>query len=136
MCNKILVLQGCPATGKSYFAKEFLTSHSNYIRTNRDDIRRMLGEYWMPQREELVSDIEESIVNLALKHKYNVIIDDTNLNPKVISLWNYVASKNNAEIEFKRFTVPLEKALQRDKDREFPVGEAVIRNFYKKYENI
>ena len=36
-------------------------------------------------------------------------------------------------LEYKQFDISLEEALERDKNREFPVGENVIINFYNKY---
>ena len=64
---KMLVLQGCPASGKSTFARKFVEGQSDkWIITNRDSIRRMFGEYWIPSRETLVKDSEYSIILLAL----------------------------------------------------------------------
>jgi hypothetical protein len=34
----------------------------------------------------------------------------------------------------KKFDISLEEALKRDKEREFPVGDKVIIDFYNKYE--
>ena len=131
---KMLVLQGCPASGKSTFARKFVEGQSDkWIITNRDSIRRMFGEYWIPSRETLVKDSEYSIILLALSSGFNVVVDDSNLNPKAISDLKIIANKTKAEIEFKRFDVPLDELLKRDKNRENPVGEEVIRNFYKKY---
>lgn len=133
---KILILQGIPASGKSTFAREFLKEHPDYIRVNRDDIRRMLGDYWKPDRETFVSSCEYAIILNAMDYGYNIIVDDTNLNPKTISKWKATAEYKNYDIEFKRFHISLDEALERDKNREHPVGEEVVKRFYYKYENI
>lgn len=97
----------------------------------------MFGKYWETARETLVKNSEYEIITLALRYDWNVIVDDTNLNPLTIKELNGIASQYNAEIEFKRFDAPLDELLKRDADRENPVGEEVIRNFYKKYcENV
>jgi predicted kinase len=93
----------------------------------------MFGEYWLPKREYLVECTEYSIAEEAALSGYNIIIDDTNLNPKYIDQWNTLASDYNYEIEFKEFKIPIEQAIKWDKERENPVGEDVIRKFYNKY---
>lgn len=87
----------------------------------------------MVSRETLVKDSEYAIILIALTSKWNVIIDDTNLNPKYISDLINIAKKTGAKIEFKKFIVPLDELLKRDASRENPVGEDVILKFWEKY---
>ena len=131
----ILVLQGIPASGKSTWAREFVNQNPDWIIVNRDDIRRMFGKYWMPNRERLVERVESDIIYTAITSNWNVIIDDTNLNPKTIKKWMAVAEILDVKIEFQKFDISLEEALQRDKNRSNPVGEEVIVRFYNKYCN-
>lgn len=49
--SKLIILQGIPGSGKTTYARQFCKDHDNYVRVNRDDIRNMLGEYWVPKRE-------------------------------------------------------------------------------------
>ena len=134
---KMLILSGIPASGKSTFAKQFVKENDGWIRINKDDIRRMFGEYWLPKRESLVEAAEYSIAKEAIFFGWNIIVDDTNLNPKYIKVWKELADKFEYEIEYKEFKVSLEQALEWDSKRENPVGETVIRGFYKKYyENV
>lgn len=109
---KILVLQGCPSTGKSTFAKQFVKENNKWIRINKDDIRRMFGEYWLPKRESLVEAAEYSIAEEAAFYGWNIIIDDTNLNPKYIKIWKEFADDFEYKIEYKEFKVSLEQALE------------------------
>lgn len=132
--NKLLILQGIPASGKSTFAKQWVEEDpKTRVIVNRDSIRRGLGVYWVPSRENLVSDIEYSIVYHGIKHNYDICLDSTNLNPNYLNQWLLLADKYEYEIEYKKFDISLEEALERDKNREFPVGEKVINQFYNKY---
>ena len=129
---KMLILSGIPASGKSTFAKQFVKENDKWIRINKDDIRRMFGEYWLPKRESLVEAAEYSIAEDAAFYGWNIIIDDTNLNPKYIKVWKEFADEFEYEIEYKEFKVSLEQALEWNSKRENPVGEQVIRGFYEK----
>lgn len=132
--NKILlVLVGVPASGKTLWAKEFIKDKSTWIRVNRDDIRLMCGDYWIPSREKLINNYEELMVKGALAYDYNVIIDATNLNPKTKAKWKEIASNFNAKLEYKEFIIPYKEAIKRDKNRDLQVGEDTIRMFYRKY---
>ena len=132
--NKLLILQGIPASGKSFFAKQWVEeSPETRVIVSRDSIRRGLGVYWVPSREVLVSSIEEHSVFEALDMGYNVCLDATNLNPNYLEKWKEIADLLNSPIEYKKFDISLEEALERDKNREFPVGEKVINQFYNKY---
>ena len=132
--NKLLILQGIPASGKSTFAKQWVEEDpKTRVIVNRDSIRRGLGVYWVPSREDLVSEIEMSMVEMVLMNDYDVCLDSTNLNPSYLSKWVKFADEHKYIIEYKKFDISLEEALERDKNREFPVGEKVINQFYNKY---
>lgn len=133
MENKIIVLQGPPASGKSYFAKELAKAGTPYVIVNRDSIREGRGEYWIPEQEDYISDMEEYAVRSAIKRNLIPIIDATNLNPKTIEKWENLAKELNCEIEYKKFYVPFKEALERDSKRERSVGKKVLINFYTKY---
>lgn len=78
--KKLIVCQGIPASGKSTWAKAWvLEDPIHRVRINMDDIRNMLGKYWVPERESLVLDIQEQAIIEALKQGYDIIIDNTNL---------------------------------------------------------
>lgn len=131
--SKIIVLQGPPANGKTTWAKEFIKGKTQWIRVNRDEIRLMCGDYWIPSREHLINIYEELMIRNALTNNYNVIIDAANLNPKTKRKWEDIAKEYNAELEYKEFIIPYHIAIERDKHRDLVVGEDTIRTFYRKY---
>lgn len=131
---KLIICRGCPASGKSTYSKQWvLEDPKKRVRVNRDDIRNMLGKYWVPTREKLVTKLERDIVVHSLLIGYDVILDATNLQLKksLSSTWRYALKY---DIEFKDFfDVPLEECIRRDAERtEGKVGEDVIRRFYNK----
>ena len=104
-----------------------------YVIVNRDSIREGRGEYWIPDQEDYISDMEEYAVRSAVKRSLIPIIDATNLNPKTIEKWENLAKELNCEIEYKKFYIPFKEALERDSKRERSVGKKVLINFYTKY---
>jgi len=138
---KLIILQGVPASGKSTWAREQVTGKKDIVLVNRDAIRDSLGDYWIPEREDLVTSIEVDSINSSLLRGYNVIVDATNLNPKTIKKWEglvYMFNQANADkchvtIEKKFFDISLEEAISRDMKRERSVGREVITDFFSKY---
>lgn len=131
--QKIIVLQGIPASGKSTWSKEFVKGKEDWIRVCRDDIRSMRGDYWIPSQESFIDKMEQYAVESALKSGYNVVIDATNFNPKTVAKWMELAQINDTDFDTKRFDIALDEAIRRDSLRERPVGAKVIKDFYHKY---
>ena len=131
--KKIIVLQGAPASGKSTWAREFVTGKKDWVIVNRDSIRDGRGDYWIPEQEDYVSAVEEFQIRMAITNDLNVIIDATNLNPKTIEKWEKIAEEYCVEIEYKLIEIPYKEALERDSKRARPVGKKVIDRFYRMY---
>lgn len=136
--NKILILQGIPASGKSTWARNFIKNNSEqWIIVNRDSIRDSLGNYWIPKRESLVTDIEIFSIRKGIEHGFNVIVDATNFNPKTVRTFQSLATEIGAEVSFKKFETSLKVSLWRDFWRGLcggrKVGKVVIKRFYKQY---
>ena len=131
--NKVIILQGCPAAGKSTWAREFVKGKKDWVIVNRDSIREGRGDYWIPEQEKFISELEVFHIRKALEYGLNVIIDATNLNPTTLAKWDAIAKEFSAEVEIKAFDIPLEEAIRRDSERSRSVGEKVIRDFYNRY---
>lgn len=132
---KIIVLQGVPASGKSTWAQQFVKENDGWAIVNRDTIRKGFGDGYKitDKAEQYVSECENDQVMNAIKSGFNVIIDATNLNPNTIKKWNDIAEYTGREIEFKEFKISFDEAVERDSKRENPVGEKVIKRFFRKY---
>ena len=142
--RKVLILRGLQGSGKSTFAKQWVNEDPEHrVRFNRDDVRNMLGKYWVPSRESLINAIQNDFLSSALYQGYDIVIDNMNLNEKCIKEiktfvqgWNNVSDSHVYDIEIKDFFhVPLQTCIDRDAKRENPIGEKVIRNTFNKYKD-
>ncbi|WCF57018.1 polynucleotide kinase [Bacteroides phage PhiCrAssBcn10] len=139
---KLILCRGIQGSGKTTWAKQWVLEDPEHrVRFNNDDIRNMLGKYWVPSREHLVSDIKKDFMVSAMEFGYDIVIDNMNLNPKEVEYYeNLVDSTlgymNCYSLEYKDFFIPLEVCIERDSKRENPIGEEVIRKTYERYKTI
>lgn len=136
--SKLIICRGLPASGKSTWAKQWVLEDPEHrIRINQDDIRLMLGKYWVPSREKLVQEIQFDAILEALSRGFDVVIDNTNLNKKVLDEFDrLIKTYKDYEIEYKDFfDTPLSVCIERDKNRDLQVTEKVIRSFYNNYKD-
>lgn len=139
---KIVLCRGIQGSGKTTWAKQWVLEDPEHrVRFNNDDIRNMLGKYWVTSREHLVSDIKKDFMVSAMEFGYDIVVDNMNFNPKEIEYYeNLVDSTlgymNCYSIEYKDFFIPLEVCIERDSKRENPIGEEVIRKTYERYKTI
>ena len=151
MNKKLILTRGIQGSGKSTWARQWVEEDpENRVRINNDDIRNMLGPYWIPSREGIVSNTKLQTTLYAMRMGYDIVVDNMNLNPKEVKYWeNVIDSHNNIktsdinpdwvqyeyEIEFKDFFIPLEECIRRDAMRPNPIGEKVIRETWKRYKH-
>ena len=137
--SKIILCRGIQGSGKTTWAKQWVLEDPEHrVRFNNDDIRNMLGKYWVPSREHLVSDIKKDFMVSAMEFGYDIVIDNMNLNSKEVEYYeNLVDSTlgyiNCYSLEYKDFFTSLEICIERDSKRENPIGEEVIRKTYERY---
>jgi uncharacterized protein YmfQ (DUF2313 family) len=107
----------------------------------------MLGKYWVPSRENLIDNMYWNMLEQATALGYDIVIDNMNLNEKYITeikefvketnQWLNQSSVNyQYDIEIKDFFhIPLQVCIDRDAQRENPIGEKVIRSTFNKYKD-
>ena len=129
------MLKGLPASGKSTWAKEKINENSNYIRINKDDIRESITGKWTSKKEKIVISIRNSLIKTGISLGKNVIIDDTNLNPKHEQSLKTLAQELGVEFEINDsfLKVPVEECVERDIKRDKSVGYKVIYKMYYDY---
>lgn len=143
-------MQGIQGSGKTTFAKQWVLEDPKHrVRFNNDDIRNMLGKYWVPSREGLVKNLKDTFLWSSMTHDFDIVIDNMNLDPKELEYYNKVLDNwNNPkeivfdvvrpkyDLEIKNFFTPLQECIDRDSKRPNSIGEKVIRNTYEKYKDI
>lgn len=139
MTQTLTVCVGLPASGKTTWTETQIRSKPYAPkRVSRDHIRRMLFGplYQRPKAkaEELVTVVQNNIVETLLEQGRSVIIDDTNLRPDVQAKWRDMANRYGVDLHVEDFTnVPLDVCMQRDEARHDSVGRAVIQRMYDNY---
>ena len=84
--RKIIICRGIQGSGKSTWAKQWCHEDPEHrVRFNNDDIRNMLGDYWIPSREKLVKCLYDRFLLDSMACKYDIVIDNMNLNPKTVA---------------------------------------------------
>ena len=135
---KIILCRGIQGSGKTTWAKQWVLEDPEHrVRFNNDDIRNMLGKYWVPSREPMVAAMKDSFVEEAILLRLDMVVDNMNLNNKEIEYWKNWANLHNYDLEYKDFfDTPLSVCIERDKTRDPQVSEKIIRNFYNNYKDI
>lgn len=126
---ELLIEIGLPASGKSTHAWEWVNAGSGRVRVNYDDLRQELfGPTWKFNRkdEEHMKETAVTIASGALASGHSVVIDNTNLSPKVKLGWRNLGLKHGATISEFYHATPIHECIQRDIRREKRVGRAVI----------
>lgn len=134
---KVIITRGLPASGKSTWADAFIAENPNFVKVEKDTIRKdnrlfKDNQYNHKRGDEgIVIKERDRLVRQALQRGKSVISADTNLVQKHVSQLSNIARQNGAEIEIKSFLdVPLKDLVERDEAREDAVGEQVIRRMY------
>ena len=93
---KIILCRGIQGSGKSTWAKQWVLEDPEHrVRFNNDDIRNMLGKYWVPSREELVLDLKIQFIRSSMLAGYDIVIDNMNLNPKEVEFYKTYVEVHN-----------------------------------------
>lgn len=140
---KAIITVGISASGKSTWAKEYVTKHTNTRCLERDQVRKQIvcakkgippdlfqWKDWNWKWEEDVSRYINDGLELASQIGQTIILSDTNLNPKYREKLIQKLEQAGYEVKIKEFPVSLETAWKRDESRPCSVGREVI---YKQY---
>lgn len=130
-------MSGLPGSGKSTKAEELIKEYGNTVRINKDLLRTMLHfDKFTSYNEGLTQDASRSLCSTFLRAGINVIIDDTNLNPRTVQSYKDLAASLDAKIEYHHIEASVGDCVARDHDRVKKVGKSVIIKMalqYKEY---
>lgn len=139
--SKLVIMRGLPGSGKSTWAKAWVNEDPiNRVRLNWDDMRNMMGPYWVPERENtgVLKELREKFLKHMMERNWDIVCDNMNLNPKEIEFYENIVKEFNEDrhsytIEFKDFFIPVEECIRRDAMRTNPIGEKTIKSLFHKY---
>lgn len=137
----ILILKGLPASGKTTYAKKLLDEEKGkWKRLNKDELRMMLtNNHHTAANEKFVERVRDIMLIEALKEGKHVIIDDTNLSGRPVARIENVVQQycketgDKVKIEIKEMEATMDECLERDRQREKKVGDAVIERMYRQH---
>lgn len=97
---KIILCKGLPASGKSTWTRELIDKNpEKYKRINKDDLRAMLDNgKWSNKNEQCVLQVRDLLIQKFMEDGFNIIVDDTNLDPKHEKQIKQTVEKWNGEI--------------------------------------
>jgi len=130
-------MKGIPASGKSFYAKELMRKEPNqWKRINFDDLRASIdGGVYSPANEKIIIKMRDMLIVAALKNDQNVVVDNTHIKDKgrhFDHICKLVKGLNiDVQIIEKPIYCEIEVAIERDANRENPVGKDVIEQFWK-----
>lgn len=140
--KKIILTIGCPGSGKSTWAREFIAKNPGFYNINRDDYRQSImgheerDEYkYTKKKEGIVTYMQHDVANMILCQDATkgVIVSDTNLNPERRKVWEEFAKELGHQIEYKVFDVPWTELVKRNSKRgtkAVPID--VLRSMYSR----
>lgn len=148
MKQKLILTRGAPASGKTTWTKNFMSSSKgqNFVNVNRDDLRVMLfpnhynEDVYKPsnKRESMVTQAQMSIATDAIEDDMSVIVSDTNLREDTVEGWRKLVGWFNeygydVEFEIKDFYEDLDVLLERNAKRANGVPPKVIHDMYYRH---
>lgn len=137
---QVIITRGLPASGKSTWADKYIAQNPNFVKIEKDDIRKKQDLFkdgiYKHKRgdEDIVLRERNRLIRQALSTGKSVISSDTNLAKKHITKITNIANEFGAKVEIKDFLdVPIAELIKRDSKRQNSVGEQVIRQMFHQY---
>jgi predicted kinase len=137
--TEIILTRGLPGSGKSTYAREWLAADpTKRVTISRDDLRMKLFGEWYPtenrkEKEAKVTQMQHAIIRKALNEGKQVMIDDTNLNPRVFKTFGQIAQEFSVPLKNIDFPVEVEEAVRRQAGRDKPVPADAVRKMARDY---
>lgn len=139
MGKTLIMLCGCPASGKSTWAKQY-KDNKNAIIISRDEIRFKIispeEEYFSKETQVFNTFISDINYAIADNEHSIIIIDATHISKKSRAKVLNRLNLSNITLEAITFHPSLEECLERNKQRKgrARVPDSAIINMYKNYQ--
>ena len=159
---QVVVTRGLQGSGKSLWSKLLSRHpfrHNNtsdwypWVRICKDDLRQMMGEYWVKPREQYIDSCVKSMIYGALMEGYCVVFDGLGMNDHVLAMvrqacmdaakdmWMLHNTRTKVELFYKDFGMDVDECIRNDKTgseggwRRY-IGEEVILGTAEKYKDV
>lgn len=141
---RVIFLIGVSGAGKSTYRNNFLKDNHNFLLINRDNIRKTLfgddfylNDYYkskhLNNKENLVSSIQDSIIQLSILREKDLFVDNTNLKELDInSITSKLPDTNNIEFIFIEAEGGIEINKQRVLNRDFNKDKTIDLSYIDK----
>ena len=125
--QQAIILVGNSGAGKSTWAEKFVRENQNFVRVNKDSIRKCLvytnsaSGYWARDDnyilEIIVKNTMEQMISLCHFHGKDIVVDGTNITQANL---DYLLSilEGRFDYTFRVFTISVEEARERVMKRE------------------
>jgi predicted kinase/RNA polymerase subunit RPABC4/transcription elongation factor Spt4 len=121
MIQKMVILAGLPASGKSSYAMDLMTGDTEagitWARINWDTLRKergLLGKPFSRSAEEAIQAQGFQIAKDMWSRGFNLIIDNTNLSTSTVNKWLKFAADHSMEVEKVTLPTSVEECIFRD----------------------
>jgi predicted kinase len=125
----VILTVGIPASGKTTWARAYAKEHPNTMIVSRDDIREAMGVA-SGENENAVTTVHRAQMEGAFVAGMDVIVADTNINPKFRKALIKFCHEHAQDVEIKVFPIRLDEAIVRDNRRLDKVGADIVTKFY------
>lgn len=130
----MVLTRGIPGSGKTEWAKAWVAEdEATRVRVSRDDLRFMIFGRYHSVDERVISNTQTAMLRCFMWMGFDIVLDNTNLNPLHVGKVRALASKYDYAVEFHDIEVDVEEAIFRDLNRDRVVGADVIRDFANRY---
>ena len=131
---RMIITVGIPASGKSTWANIFSSQYNNWYVIERDKLRVKyhtqsgdLNNYkYSKNKEKQVTEEQIKLIKNCYSSGFNVIISDTNLNPKARNSLENLGEELGYDVSYKVFDTPLHLCIKRNLKRNYTVPESVM----------
>ena len=127
---KLVLMVGVPGSGKTTLSKKLVDKGFHYL--NADSIREELyGDAIVQGDKEKVFSIFFQRLDDALKQNLNIVIDNTNLNPRQRKpILDRAQKAGYTDVQLWLLDVPLDVCLERNRARARNVPEDIVANMH------
>lgn len=131
------IFQGLPASGKTTEARKRVSERQDLLRISKDDLRMMMSNgAYSAFTEGVVLAVRDAAIVNAVAAGYDVIVDDTNIEPKHIARIRGLVGAS-ADVIVTVFDTPIEECVLRNASRTVgQVPETAIRKMARRWEEL